>query len=82
MVQGPYSLIIWGANLFKLSKLCRIQNKALRVIIETGWREHAPPLYTTQKILQSSKLISYSVAKFMHKFTKEASRNFYTQIEN
>ena len=65
-------LIIWGATpASNLSKLCRIQNKALRVISGTGWREHAPPLYATQKILQLSKLITYSVAKFMHKFTNK-----------
>ena len=67
-----YGLIIWGAiPAFSLSKLCRIQNKALRVISGTIWREHAPPLYATQKILQSSKLITYLVAKFMHKFTNK-----------
>ena len=67
-----YGLIIWGATpASNLSKLCRIQNKALRVISGTGWREHAPPLYATQKILQLSKLITYSVAKFMHKFTNK-----------
>ena len=67
-----YGLIIWGATpAFNLFKLCRIQNKALRVITGTGWREHAPPLYATQKILQLSKLITYSVAKFMHKFTNK-----------
>ena len=38
-----YGLIIWGATpASNLSKLCRIQNKALRVITGTGWREHAP----------------------------------------
>ena len=64
-----YGLIIWVSNpASNLSKLCRIQNKALRLISGTGWREHAPPLYATQKILQLSKLITYSVAKFMHKF--------------
>ena len=67
-----YGLIIWGATpASNLSKLCRIQNKALRVITGIGWREHAPPLYATQKILQLSKLITYSVAKFMHKFTNK-----------
>ena len=48
-----------------LSKLCRIQNIALRVITETGWREYVPPLYATQKILQLSKLITYSVFKVL-----------------
>ena len=67
-----YGLIIWGATpVSNLSKLCRIQSKALRVILRTGWREHAPRLYATQKILQLSKLITYSVAKFMHKFTNK-----------
>ena len=66
-----YGLIIWGATpASNLSKFCRIQNKALRVISGTGWREHAPPLYATQNILQLSKLITYSVAMFMHKFTR------------
>ena len=64
-----YGLIIWGATpASNLSKLCRIQNKALHEILGTGWQEHAPLLYATQKILQLSKLVTYSVAKFMHKF--------------
>ena len=67
-----YGLIIWGATpASNLSKLCRIQIKALCVISGTGWREHTTPLYATQKILQLSKLITYSVAKFMHKFTNK-----------
>ena len=57
-----YGLIIWRTLSSNLSKLCRIQNKALRVITGTGWREHAPTIYATQKILQLSKLITYSVA--------------------
>ena len=67
-----YGLIMWGATpASNLSKLCSIQNKALRVILGTGWREHVPPLYATQKILQLRKLLTYSVAKFMHKCTKK-----------
>ena len=67
-----YGLIIWSATpASNLSKLCRIQNKALRVITGTDWREHAPPLYAKQKILQLSKLITYSVANFMHKFSNK-----------
>ena len=65
-----YGLIIWGATPeSNLSKFCRIQNKALLAIIGTDWREHVPPVYTIQKILLLSKLITYSVVKFMHKFT-------------
>ena len=73
-----YGLIIRGATpASNLSKLCRIQNKTLRVSSGTGWREHAPPLYATQKILQLSKLIIYSIAKFMLKFTnKKLSATF------
>ena len=71
-VSELYGLIIWGATpASNLSKLCRIQNKAFHVISGSGWREHAPPLYATQKILQLSKLITYSVAKFLHKFTNK-----------
>ena len=63
-----YGLIIWGATpVSNLSNLCRIQNKALRLIIGTGRRKHALPLYETQKILQLSKLITNAVAKFMNK---------------
>ena len=58
-----YGQIIWVVTpVSNLSKLCRIQNKALRVITGTGWREHAPPLYAAQKILQLRKLLTYAVA--------------------
>ena len=64
--------IIWGATpVSNLSTLCRIENKAFRVIVGTGWWEHASSLYATQKILQLSKLITYAVAKFMLKFTNK-----------
>ena len=67
-----YGQINWGATpASNLSKLIRIQNKALRVITGTGWREHATLLHATQKILQITKLIVYLVAKFMHKFTNK-----------
>ena len=70
-----YSLIIWAAiPASNLSKLCRIQNKALRVISGTGWREHAPPLYAIQKILPLSKLVTYSVAISL--FTNLQIRSF------
>ena len=80
-----YGLIIWGPTpASNLSKLCRIPNKALRVISGTGWREHAPPLYATQKILQLSKLITYSIAEVMYKFTNKklpaTFNHFFTAI--
>ena len=81
-----YGLIIWCATpASNHSKLCRIQNKALRVISKTDWREHAPPLYATQKILQLNKLITYSLAKFMHKFSNKklpATFNHFCCCEN
>ena len=80
-----YGLIIWGATpASNLSILCRIQNKALSVISGTGWRERAPPLYATQNILQLSKLITYLVAKFVHKFTNKklpaTFNHFFTDV--
>ena len=46
-------------------------NYSLIIWGATGWWENAQPLYAKQKILQLSKLITYSVAKFMHKFTNK-----------
>ena len=79
------SLIIWGAtHASNLSKLSRIQNNALRVITGTGWQEHALPLYVTERVLQLSKLLTYAVANFMHKFTNKklpaTSNQFFSPV--
>ena len=51
-----------------LLKLQSIQSKAIRILAGASWLEHASPLYVQLNILTLNKLISYALAKLMHKY--------------
>ena len=53
------------SNLLKLQSM---QSKAIRILAGALWCEHAPPLYVKLNMLSLDKLISYALAKFMHKY--------------
>ena len=62
-----FGLLIWGATpKSNLTKLIRIQNKAIRLLAGADWKTHAPPLYSKLNILSLNKLTTYVIAKFMH----------------
>ena len=58
---------MWG-NTFPthISKLPRLQNKAIRIVSESSWNETATPLYKALKIMPLPLLLHFSTAKFVH----------------
>ena len=58
-------------------KINLMQNKAICIIEGVYWREHAGPLYMKLKIFKFQKAVSYSMAKFMLRFSqKQLSSRF------
>ena len=73
-----FGLLIWSATpKSNLTKLIRIQNKAIRLLAGAGWKTHAPPLYSKLNILSLNKLTTHVIAKFMHKhYLGKLPKNF------
>ena len=64
-----FGLLVWSAtSKSNLSKLQRIQTKAIRLLAEAAWRDHASPLYAQLNILSLDKLVLLVLASFMHKY--------------
>jgi len=64
-----YGIIIWGST-FKtyLSKLEKLQNKAVKVIGGASWQDRATPYYSKLQILKICDLFQLELASFMYKF--------------
>ena len=62
-----YGISVWG-NTFPtyISKLHRLQNKAIRIVTGNNWNENAAPLYKVLKILPLPLLFQFSTAKFAY----------------
>jgi hypothetical protein len=64
-----YCLSIYScANSTSLNKLRLKQKEAIRIICNSGYRDHTAPLFAKQNILPFDKLIQLSTLKFMHSF--------------
>jgi len=50
-----------------LSKLNKLQNKALRIAMGKSWNDSAYPLYRNQNILPLPLMIKFETAKLLHK---------------
>jgi hypothetical protein len=57
-----------SANSTSLNRLILKQKEAIRIICNTGFREHTAPLFKQLKILPLNELIHLSKLKFMHSF--------------
>ena len=82
-----FGLIVWSATpKSNLLKLQSIQSKAIRILAKASWHEHASPLYVQLNILTLNKLISYALAKFIHKYylkcLSSSFNNYFTLISN
>ena len=53
-----------------LTKLKRLQNKALRIILKTSIRNRISPQYHQFEILKLEELYTYEIAKFMYQFNR------------
>ena len=64
-----FGLLVWSATpKSNLSKLQRIQNKAICLLAGAAWRDHASPLYAQLNLLSLDKLVLLVLASFMHKY--------------
>ena len=73
-----FGLLIWSATpKSNLTKLVRIQNKAIRLLAGADWKTHVPPLFSKLNILSLNKLPTHVIAKFMHKhYLGKLPKNF------
>jgi len=56
------------ANKSALEKIRIKQKQAIRIITNSGFRDHTEPLFARLKILNVDKLIRHSALKFMHNY--------------
>jgi hypothetical protein len=65
-----YCLTIYScANATNMNKLKIKQKAAIRIVCNSGFREHTGPLFSQLKILPIDQLVTFSILKFMHSFT-------------
>ena len=62
-----YGLTVWGSTFpTYISKLHRLQNKAIRIVSGSTWNETATPLNKDFKILPLPLSLQFSTAKFVY----------------
>ena len=73
-----YCLIIWGKTYTKHIKRVQVaQNKILRIITFSGYRESAQPLFVMLNLMTVDQLYKYHTVIFMYKYTtKQLPNNF------
>ena len=65
-----YGLLVWGSTYKSyLTKLKKLQNKALKIITNSCPRERVTPLYHKLKILKLDDLYLFELAKLVYQFT-------------
>ena len=63
-----FGLPVWSTTRkSNLSKMQRIQNKAIPLLAGAAWRDYASPLYAQLNILSLDELVLLVLASFMHK---------------
>ena len=61
-----YSILTWGSVSSKCSKLLTLQKRAVRVISNAGYRDHAAPLFAKLNLLQCNDIYHLNLGKFMY----------------
>jgi hypothetical protein len=82
-----YGNIIWASTYPSyLQKLKVLQNRAVRAVSGSHYRDSISPIYAKLKILKIEDLHYYEIAKFMYKFnrleTPSAFKNYFTKTSN
>ena len=62
-----YGILVWG-NTFPsyLTKLSKLQNKAIRIETGKNWNDSANPLYQKLNILPLVSLLNLEISKFVY----------------
>ena len=55
-----------------VKKLFILQKRAVRIILNAGYRDHTAPLFANLKILQLNDLYYFNLGKFMYKYMNNA----------
>ena len=72
-----YGLVVWESTFHKyMSKLERLQNKALKIIGDGTARESPTPFYGQLKILKLTDLYKFEIAKLVHDFLLDKQPSF------
>ena len=66
-----YVILVWGNTfLFYLTKLSKLQHKAIRVATGKNWNDSANPLYQKLNILPLVSLLNFEISKFVYEHEK------------
>ena len=82
-----YGILVWG-NTFPsyLSKLSKLQNKAIRIVTGKNWNDSANPLYQKLNILPLVSLLNFEISKFVCQHDKSklptSFLNYFTLTKN
>ena len=62
-----YRILVWG-NTFPsyLTKLSKLQNKAIRIVIGKKWNDSANSLYQKLNILPLVSLLNFEISKIVY----------------
>ena len=67
-----YCLEVWGkATENILSKIFKLQKRAIRIISNMPWRAHTSPLFDHLKILPLNKIYIYKIGTLMFKYSED-----------
>ena len=67
-----YCLEVWGkATESIVSKIFRLQKRAVRIISNKAWRAHTDPLFDELKILPLHKIYIYKIGTLMFKYRRD-----------
>ena len=67
-----YGLLLWGnANKYLMTKILRLQKRALRTISNSPYLYPSKPLFEKYNVLNIFQMYSYELAIFMYKFKHE-----------
>ena len=62
-----YGIVVWGSTYPSyLSKLKTLQNKAVRIVSGSHYRDEANPIYKKLEVLQIHDLYTYETVKFVY----------------
>ena len=76
-----YCLEVWGkATENIVSKISKLQKRAIRIITNKPWRAHTDPLFDELKILPLHKVYVYKIGTLMFKYTQNLLPSIFDNV--